>query len=81
MKSLLIATIVLTSAFPAAAQQEQKSKPVFVPFTVDKQAYDELTAWLLDQPTKFGAPVINWLNAQEQKQKDGKKSDAGKKAP
>lgn len=81
MKSLLIATIVMASAFPAAAQQAQKPKPVFVPFTVDKQSYDELTAWLLDQPTKFGAPVINWLNTQEQKQKDGKKSDPGKKAP
>jgi hypothetical protein len=39
----------------------QPTQPQFVPFVVDEKATQELQAWLVEQPYKFSAPVLQWL--------------------
>ena len=58
MKTAIIVIMLLYTgaAFAQAA---------FVPLTVDKADYDALRAWLMEQPTKFGAPVVQWLDSRE----------------
>jgi hypothetical protein len=57
---VLIALALISVSLPAHAQQ-------FVPFTVDEQSYRDLRTWIDEQPTKFGLPLLNWIDRQEQK--------------
>ena len=64
MKLWIALPLVLLVSAPAWAQQPPL-QPQYVPITIDEKSYKEITGWLLEQPTKFGAPMLQWLETQE----------------
>jgi hypothetical protein len=76
MKKLSVLAFLL-AASPVLAQTAAKP---YVPFTVDERSLQELQRWLNEQPFKFSAPVIEWLNAQKQRAVDEKATEEAKKA-
>lgn len=73
---LMIVALALLAASLAYAQQAQP----FAPLTIDKTDFDQLRSWLLEQPTKFGGPVVQWLDTQEAKALAAAKAKADKAA-
>lgn len=70
--AITLATPVLadpvTDAKVALAQERAKSQGQveYVPFIVDQQAFNQINAYLGDQPMKFAAPIASWLARSEE---------------
>lgn len=74
---LAVAMLVLSSsawaddvdtARTALAQERAKSQGQveYVPFIVDQQTFNQINAYLGDQPMKFAAPIASWLARSEE---------------
>ena len=61
----LIVAFVIATAIPAMAQQQAPQK--FVPFTVEEQDARNLRAFLDEQPMKMSLPILQWMEALEQR--------------
>lgn len=75
MKRLAFVIIVL-STLPAAAQQSVSMLP---PLVLEKADQEKLSAYLMEQPTKFSLPIIQFLNEVQQRQQVAAR-DAAEKA-
>ncbi len=70
---ILIISLIYSSAF---AQQQQQ----FIPYVVTQEDHTKILNYLGEQPAKIAIPLMQALNALEQKaiEEDKKKKDADK---
>lgn len=93
MRLLFIITLLVTASSlaiaaeaptqPAVTPAPVVAVPDFVPFTVSADDYKQLQTWLGEQPTKFGLPMLQFLNMLETRAKAGAEAAkaAAKEAP
>lgn len=53
------------AAPPAPVTAPAPIAPAFVPFVVTQSDYTAVRQFLLEQPTKFALPVLQWLEQRE----------------
>lgn len=77
-KILFVCAAILVSS-PLVAQQQAPAPPPVVPYipiTITEQDHNQLRDWLMEQPTKFSLPVLQWLEEQQRKARVAKAKDA-----
>ena len=60
MKTLIL-SIGFTALFLGSALAQAPAQQKWIPPQVSEQDARQLRTWLDDQPTKFGLPVLQWL--------------------
>jgi hypothetical protein len=61
------ASLVLAASAFAQTPASPPPPPAFVAWTVTQQDADEISKFLLEQPYKFSAPILDWLSKHEQR--------------
>lgn len=69
--------VLILSLIPTLALAQEQSK--FVPYTINQEDHSKLMTYLGDQPAKFSMPLIQALNALEQKAIDDNKKKQDEK--
>lgn len=59
--------LVATFVFAASPVFAQTAPQKFVPFTVEENDAKNARAFLDDQPMKFSLPILQWMEALEQR--------------
>jgi hypothetical protein len=77
----LILSIIAAAATPAFAQQVAPSPPPFTPYTINQEDHTRIMTFLGEQPAKIAIPLMQTLQALEQKARLEKSAaDASKEA-